>query len=714
MYLRGVEIINCGYRSRKDSITTAYLDDLVESFIYAESAGFRCPVKVMHDAPIPGAYVAQARRHGEVITGDLLNVPDDLVEQYRHVSAEVIWPADFGGGRRFNRAIEAVSLINQPGCWRLADLFGERHDELFMGPRPGLPYIGVAERGDLTCVGGTLIPNDGSEFEVEAEIRGSGTAMIGVLGYDARGEQTGTYLAASHEISSDEFRTVRGRTRAPDAFVAMAVGLSSDARLECKSLLIRKVRRELNWIDVYRNTTNTFSGSTLIKSTRNDEYFDTMDAGQTQYYWFRSRDFANNVSSVYPGLTSSFSAAGLFPIARDPEYVFFEEFRYQSFSEFRQKWEHNIGSGDITFVNAGTVGGRVLQSSGHTQWISRTRIPYDPEALYQMTVKVRQTNSVDGERAFTAGFAGFREDGTTPIATNSGGGFFLQHHFVRNNQELNSLDLWVEYRGHARGTMPWPTSGTTRANVSQDPKLAARMHDLTRYVSPHFVLNENEGGGTAQLDYISVRKLVPFRDVTFDPTITAQSNWLVARAGNFDDVAAIGVASTNRWAVQSITNLNIAGEYSVLPLAQPSVLSSFVFFLAERFRPDFHPRMPSSGAYSAQMRMRVTSFDSTGVITFTPGLVAYTRTSSAVAFFRVDSVSANVRPGSSDPALPLLPSNRWVEFGGSITVGSNGDVNPASGPYQLAPAVAITKGAGHEAVITSAWIAYFNITAGNP
>ena len=706
------EIHNVGWRHGSHT-SVEHLEDEVEAFIYAESQGFRCPIKIMHSDPIPGAYVRNVRRQGEVITADLVNVPDELIQQYPHVSAEIIWPADFGS-RRFNRAIEAVSLVDQPGCWRLADLYGERHDELFIGPRPGMPLIGVAERGDMTCEGGTLIPNDGSEFEVEAELKGFGTAMIGVLGYDAEGRQTDSYLAGSEKIVSGDFRLIRGRTRAPDAFVSMAVGMSSDSRLECRSLRLRKIRREFNWIDVYRNSTNTFSGSTLLKSTRNDEHFDPLQAGQTQYYWFQTRDFANNVSSVYPGLTSSFSAAGLFPVARDPEYVFFEEFRYQSLAEFQQKWELVSGSAGISFPSNGVIGGLVLQASGDTAWwVSRIRIPYDPEALYQMTARVRLTTSADSERHFYAGFTGFRGDGTTPVATNSDNVLTSAHHFVRINQTVDS-SVWSEYIGHVRGHMPWPTSGTVYSNVSQDPKLSARMHDDVRYVSPHFILNWDGGAGTMQFGPIKVRKLIPYRTITFDPEITAQSNWLYARAATINDVSAIGVASANQWHIQSITNVSVAGDYSVLPMAQAAAFSSHVFWLAEKYRSDFHPRLPTSGAFAANLRLYVNSFNSAAQVEITPGLVAYTRTGSAVAFFRTNSVTANVRPGSSDPSLPILPSNRWNEISGTVNVGSHGSVNPASGPYFMAPAVSITNGPNNNTVLSSAWIGYFNITAGNP
>lgn len=464
--------------------------------------------------------------------------------------------------------------------------------------------------------------------------------------------------------------------------------------------------RSFEWIDVYRRTTNAFSGSTLIKSTRNDEYFDTLQAGQTQFYWFRSRDFAGNVSSIYPGLVSSFSGAGLFPVARDPQYIFFDEFRYQSLSEFHQKWEHNTGSGAVTFVNTGDFGGKVLQSSGYTWWVSRTRIPFDPDALYQMRAKVRQTNSVDANRLFYAGFTGYKSDGTTAINVASQASFASQHYFVRSAQSLNSLDLWFEYTGHLRGHMPWPLSGTVNANISEDPKLAARMHSLTRYVSPLFILNHDTGGGTAQLDYIEVRKLTPFRTVTFDPEITAQSNWIAAPS-----IAGLGTSSSS---VQSITNVNVDGEYSVLALNDAVVANGTNYFIAERFRPDFHPRMPSSGAYASIVMARVTSNSAVDQVTFRPTVIAYTRTGSAVAFF----TGLGALTIGSDASLgPGGDFNQWHEASGTINVGSNASVNPNSGPYFLAPGCRVVISptfANSQGVLSSGWIAYLNITAGNP
>lgn len=465
--------------------------------------------------------------------------------------------------------------------------------------------------------------------------------------------------------------------------------------------------RSFEWIDVYRRTTNAFSGSTLIKSTRNDEYFDTLDAGQTQHYWFQTRDFANNVSSVFPGLTSSFSTAALFPVARDPEYVFFEEFRYQSLAEFEQKWERVSGDGDITFINTGTVGGKVLQSSGRAWWASRIRIPYDPDALYQTTVKVRQTAGAADE--FFCGFTGFRADGATPISVVSEETLGAAHWFVRDDHDLTSQDLWVEFTGHVRGHMPWPRSGTLQQNISQDPKLAARMHDLVKYASPTFILN-NSQTGVAQLDYISVRKLIPFRTVTFDPEITAQSNWLNipvvgigAGAGNVDP-SSITVAS--------LVNVNIDGEYSVLALTNE--MGNDDYYIAERFRPGFHPRMPSSGAYMGSIMARVTSDSNIQQVRFSVALIAYTRTGSFVNDYRG---LARLTIGSDSSLGPGGNFNQWHEASGTIRVSSDGAVNPNSGPYFLAPAVHISGSPTDIHSLggfSSSWIAYLNITAGNP
>jgi hypothetical protein len=154
------------------------------------------------------------------------------------------------------------------------------------------------------------------------------------------------------------------------------------------------------------------------------------------------------------------------------------------------------------------------------------------------------------------------------------------------------------------------------------------------------------------------------------------------------------------------------GEYSVMPMTQPFSTGLSSYFV-ERYRPEFHPRLPTSGAYSAQMRVLVTSNDNTGVVNFTPGLVAYTRAGSATAFFQVSSVAANVRPGSSDPSLPLLASNRWQDISGTITVGSHADINPASGPFFIAPAAWVT-GVNDRTILHSSWIAYLNIAGGNP
>jgi len=71
--------------------------------------------------------------------------------------------------------------------------------------------------------------------------------------------------------------------------------------------------KDLATINIYRNTTNNFSTSTLITSVLSESYTDTSTSqGTTYYYWLKSKDFSGNESaspstvvSATPGLVAN-------------------------------------------------------------------------------------------------------------------------------------------------------------------------------------------------------------------------------------------------------------------------------------------------------------------------------------------------------------------------------------------------------------------------
>lgn len=133
--LRGVEIFSSGTWNG-DAYSESDLDAMVSAF---HSLGVRPPVKLGHDeaqkwfgqkdgAPALG-WVANLRRFGTKLVGDLVDVPDALHEmitskRYRTKSAEVYWNYKDGEGRIWPRVLRAVALLGAdlPAVSNLQDL----------------------------------------------------------------------------------------------------------------------------------------------------------------------------------------------------------------------------------------------------------------------------------------------------------------------------------------------------------------------------------------------------------------------------------------------------------------------------------------------------------------------------------------------------------------------------------------------------------------
>jgi hypothetical protein len=443
--------------------------------------------------------------------------------------------------------------------------------------------------------------------------------------------------------------------------------------------------RYFEWVDVYRHFVNAFSGTTsqlgpavLIKSTRNDEFFDTNLPGRVYYYWFRTRDFAGNVSSPYPGLTSSFGASALFPVVNDPEYVFFEEFRYQTLAEFYENWHTNSddpGSGVVSFPTSGIYGGQIITQSGDNYWLSRKRIPYDPLVMYQAAATVRQ-NSIDGW--LSLGVVGFKSDGVTPVNVFGSEELFDgQHYFTAYQSNTNSIGQWQEFIGYLKGHSANPASGSVLSNQAKDSALAARLHSDARYMSPVFRLNGSGTAGLTELDHFWIRKIKKSgKGLVFDSEITDESNWIASfhpfltSSYNFIDGPT-----------PSFRTLELDGQYSMIrlpPDKNPISATSNMSMVIERLRPDFHTVMPLNNTVTMAYRALIYVVGSQ-----TPQIapVFFTRTLTGTWARPPNGVG----PSGGFTITPVSYHNQWYMASGAAIFWP-GDVNVTShgpGPHYV-------------------------------
>lgn len=432
--------------------------------------------------------------------------------------------------------------------------------------------------------------------------------------------------------------------------VPMPGSLQVIPRIEAVELRwVNPAQRAFEWIDVYKATTNSFGASQLIASVRGNVHVDDHRVSDQvlNWYYLRARDFDGNVSSVYPGVSSGVSGGGVFASPRDPEYAFFDEFNYKTIDQFEQRWEENYTdhTTQTTFPYSGVIGGQVLQvDSGEVRYTSRYRIPFDPEALYRMTVRARRISSLT--HPLYVGVVAYKADGSTPISVTSIEQWANAHYYAGHAVTPSSLGEWNIYEGLLRGTMPWPRSGSVWLNISKDPMNAARAHPLTRYISPHLAMNvgANAFGGSWQIDYVSISKEEFPSNLVLDRHITmGASQWMTQYPGDRP--------------IENHYTIALNSEYNYLGVNSQVAGSINVF---ERVNTKFHTIMPNSWRITWQARLYVSSMGGT------PPIIniltkAWTRTETVVGAF-ITAVPAT-------PGLGNFAFDKWVDISGEA-VGS--------------------------------------------
>lgn len=291
--------------------------------------------------------------------------------------------------------------------------------------------------------------------------------------------------------------------------------------------------RLYDYIDIYYNATGTWSdGVTKLGSTADNEFFDAInDYTNPRYYWAVTRDYRNFVSSVYPDYASTLRAEALPGVARDPQYVFSEEFRYTGEDDFNQRWTRIAYSGSLVFTQSGQYGGYAMHNeSGGYHGYHKDLIPFDETAIYEFSFRTKRlTAASSGSPFMWAGLVMYRADGATPIDAQSNANALTNQYYAALLNANSIGSGWQEYKGYITGTMPWPQSGTISNVFYQRPpeiRLAARLHPLTRFIRPLIqigVVTDNE----QMMDYVRIRKITDlWRDnAVRDPYMLQDSGW---------------------------------------------------------------------------------------------------------------------------------------------------------------------------------------------
>ena len=165
-------------------------------------------------------------------------------------------------------------------------------------------------------------------------------------------------------------------------------------------------------------------------------------------------------------------------------------------------WSQVSGTGTptwLTNVTDAAAGSTVLQSNGYCTMERQVNIPYDPDALYRITVRLRVTTAPSSAGTISLGLSGIAADGTTRVNTTGTNTTSTQHFVAASGVTIAAGTTWTTYTGYIKGTA---STGTSTA--APDPKAPGAAHTNVRYVRPLIRLLLNAPDGVAQVDQVTV------------------------------------------------------------------------------------------------------------------------------------------------------------------------------------------------------------------
>lgn len=164
------------------------------------------------------------------------------------------------------------------------------------------------------------------------------------------------------------------------------------------------------------------------------------------------------------------------------------------------EWIRHTGNPTITVVDEPTaINGKVLQVEGFGWYSLNENIPFDPESMYIIKIRARQTVDDIGKNRIYCGLNGVAADGVTLINTIGANTWSGQHYVAVSGHTLTVPDGWKEWTGYIQG---YSTSAGWQSNNPQDP---GKMYPGVTFIRPMFVVNYQGDTGTTQVDYMILK-----------------------------------------------------------------------------------------------------------------------------------------------------------------------------------------------------------------
>jgi uncharacterized coiled-coil protein SlyX len=200
------------------------------------------------------------------------------------------------------------------------------------------------------------------------------------------------------------------------------------------------------------------------------------------------------------------------------------------------RWQSYDGAGEPSIVTVTDgVGGKALRVGNNAgndmRWyLHRELIPFDPNKLYRMRVRVRRPN---GTGTLYLGWAGVAADGVTLVNSTTGGNSYSsQHYHCASN--IAPGTAWAEYTGYTKGY-----GATIGSNGSGTPLTPGKMHPDVRYLRVLVLVNYQSLAGITEVGPIVI-------DDAEAKEIEAGLNTAIATKADASALSALSTTVTNQ------------------------------------------------------------------------------------------------------------------------------------------------------------------------
>ncbi|WP_456403224.1 hypothetical protein [Hydrogenimonas sp.] len=224
--------------------------------------------------------------------------------------------------------------------------------------------------------------------------------------------------------------------------------------------------------------------------------------------------------------------------------IFNDNFDYADGTDLKKFYTLQRGDGDITFLPSTpeSVGGKIMHigdnSGDDDNWLTwNDPIPFDPNKLYKITVRVRR---VSGAGTMYLGLAGVAADRKTFVNIYGNDSYGSQHSQVVANYSPAD-DQFHTLVGYLKGHSPAGVDGTYGSTTIDAP---GTMHEDVRYFVPWILANYAYQAGEWEVDFFEVEDYTYTKELDdaykeynrvvalaiADGTLTAEEQALIAHA----------------------------------------------------------------------------------------------------------------------------------------------------------------------------------------